>query len=152
MAQITLPFERTKELAGQKLGPTECRDVTQELVDQFARSTGDCQWIHLDAERAARESPFKTTIAHGYFTLGLVPVFFFGLVEVTGARMVINYGANRVRWPAPVPVPSRVRLKGEITDVRHLESACDLVLAAKIEVEGRPRPAMVAEVLFRYLA
>ncbi|MBI5544961.1 MAG: MaoC family dehydratase [Deltaproteobacteria bacterium] len=132
------------------LGPTEWKPVTQDLVDRFAQATGDLQWIHTEPERALRESPFRRTIAHGYFTLGMVPVFFWDLVEITGIRLVINYGANKVRWPAPVPIPSRVRMVGEVTDLISLESSFDVVLSAKIEVENQKRPGMIAEVLYRY--
>jgi acyl dehydratase len=152
MAKITLPVGRVKELQGMKLGPTEWKDVTQELINLFGEATGDKQWIHMDPARAAKESPFRKTIAHGYFTLGLVPVFFWDLVEITGARLVVNYGANKVRWPAPVPIPSRVRMVGEIVEVRELEKGFDVVLAATIEVEGQSKPGMVAEVLYRYYA
>ena len=150
MAKITLPLERAHELKGMSLGPTEWKTVDQRLIDLFAESTGDKQWIHVDPERAAKESPFRKTIAHGYFTLALVPVFFWEMVEVTGVRMVINYGSNKVRWPAPVPIPSRIRMVGEISDMIRLESFFDVILQAKIEVEGQKRPAMVGEVLYRY--
>ena len=150
MAKVCLPLERAHELKGMSLGPTEWKDVTQELIDRFAEATGDRQWIHVDPERAAKESPFRKTIAHGYFTLALVPVFFWEMVEVTGVRMVINYGSNKVRWPAPVPIPSRLRMSGQISDLLKLEHGFDVVLQAKIEVEGQSRPAMAAEVLYRY--
>ncbi|HEY3449331.1 MAG TPA: MaoC family dehydratase [Myxococcales bacterium] len=150
MAKVTLPLERAHELKGMTLGPTEWKDVTQQVIDQFAEATGDRQWIHVDRERAAKESPFRKTIAHGYFTLALVPVFFWEMVEVTGVRLVINYGSNKVRWPAPVPIPSRIRMVGEISELMKLESGFDVVLQAKVEVENQRRPAMVAEVLYRY--
>ena len=150
MAKISLPLERVDELKGMSLGPTEWKDVTQELIGRFAEVTGDRQWIHIDPARAAQESPFRKTIAHGYFTLALVPVFFWEMVEVTGVRMVINYGSNKTRWPAPVPIPSRIRMRGVIADLTKLEQGFDLVLQAKIEVEGQNRPAMSAEVLYRY--
>jgi acyl dehydratase len=150
MAKVSLPMERASELKGMPLGPTEWTEVTQERIDQFAQATGDRQWIHVDRERAAKESPFRKTIAHGYFTLGLLPVFFWEMVEVTGVRLVVNYGSNKVRWPAPVPLPSRVRMSGVVSDILKLEKGFDVVLQAKIEVEGQSRPAMVAEVLYRY--
>lgn len=150
MAKVSLPVERVSELRGLKLDPTEWKDVTQAIIDRFADATGDRQWIHVDPVRAATESPFRKTIAHGYFTLALVPVFFWEMIEVTGVRLVINYGSNKVRWPAPVPIPSRVRMKGEISDLLMLENGFDVVLQAKIEVEGQKRPAMIAEVLYRY--
>ena len=150
MAKVVLPLERAHELKGMTLGPTEWKDVTQEVIDKFAEATGDRQWIHVDRERAAKDSPFRKTIAHGYFTLSLVPVFFWEMVEVTGVRLVLNYGSNKVRWPAPVPIPSRIRMVGTISEMIRLESFFDVVLQAKIEVEGQKRPAMAAEVLYRY--
>jgi acyl dehydratase len=152
MARITLPVDQAKTLKGKSLGKTEWREVTQEMVNQFAQATGDHQWIHTDPARAAKESPFRKTIAHGYFTLALVPVFFWELIEITGARLVINYGSNKVRWPAPVPIPSRVRMAAEISDVDDFEGGFQVVIQASIEVEGHPKPAMVAEVLYRYYA
>jgi len=152
MAKVTLPLERAKELEGMALGPTEWRSVTQETIDRFAEATGDRQWIHVDRERAVRESPFKATIAHGYFTLSLVPVFFWEMVDLVGARLVVNYGANKVRWPTPVTLPSRLRMAGKVTEVRALENVFDVVLQAKMEIEGQRRPALAAEVLYRYCA
>ena len=150
MPRVTLPIARAKELEGMALGPTEWRDVTQEAIERFAEATGDRQWIHLDRARAEKESPFHGPVAHGYFTLALVPVFFLEMVELVGARALVNYGANKVRWPVPVPIPSRVRMHGKVSEVRALEQGFDLVLQAKIEVEGKARPAMAAEVLYRY--
>lgn len=152
MAKITLPMARAAELRGMDLGATEWKPVTQEIINLFAEATGDRQWIHTDPERAAKESPFRKTVAHGYYTLSLVPVFFWELVEITGARLVVNYGANKVRWPAPVPIPSRVRMVGKVSDVLELETGFDVLLEAKIEVENQSRPALVAEVLYRYLS
>jgi acyl dehydratase len=152
MARITLPVDQAKTLKGKSLGTSEWREVTQEMVNQFAQATGDHQWIHTDPARAAKESPFRKTIAHGYFTLSLVPVFFWELIEITGARLVINYGSNKVRWPAPVPIPSRVRMAATISDVEDFEGGFQVTIQATIEVEGHPKPGMVAEVLYRYYA
>lgn len=152
MAMMTVSVADAKGLKGKSLGATEWKEVTQELINLFARSTGDNQWIHTDPARAARQSPFRKTIAHGYFTLSLVPVFFWELIEITGARLVINYGANKVRWPAPVPIPSRVRMSAVISDVEDFESGFTIVVEATVEVEGQQKPAMVAEVLYRYYA
>ncbi len=134
------------------MGSTEWKLVTQEMVNLFAQATGDQQWIHVDPVRAAKESPFRKTIAHGYFTLGLVPGFFWELLEITGARLVINYGTNQVRWPAPVPIPSRVRMNAKIIDVEPMEKGLTLILESTMEVENQRRPAMVAELVYRYYA
>ncbi len=152
MAVLTIPVDQAMSLKGRSLGATEWKEVTQELVNLFAKATGDEQWIHTDPVRAAKESPFHKTIAHGYFTLGLVPGFFWELIDITGARLVINYGANKVRWPAPVPIPCRVRMKASILDVVEFRGGYELVLGAEVEVEHHPKPAMVAEVLYRYYA
>jgi acyl dehydratase len=151
MPPKVLTADEARQLKGKSLGVTEWKEITQELVDLFARATGDTQWIHTDPERAARESPFRHTIAHGYFTLGLVSAFFFDLLEVSGCRLVINFGANNVRWPAPVPIPSRVRMHAEVSDVQATERrSFMLVVQVTIEVEGQSKPALQAEVLYRY--
>jgi acyl dehydratase len=152
MALMTVNVADAKSLKGKSLGVTEWKEITQEQINLFADSTGDRQWIHVDPERAARKSPFRKTIAHGYFTLSLVPVFFWELIEITGARLVINYGANKVRWPAPVPIPSRIRMRATVTDVEDFESGFTFVVEATVEVQGQQKPAMVAEVLYRYYA
>lgn len=150
MALRTIHVSEAKSLKGQSLGHTEWQEVTQERINQFAESTRDKQWIHTDPQRAAKESPFRRTIAHGYFTLALVPACFWELIEVTGSRLIINYGANKVRFPGPVPIPSRVRMAGFVKDVEDFESGITFVIEATIEVEGQSKPAMVAEVLYRY--
>src|SRR5438094_10063812 len=98
---------------GAEFGPSSWIDVPQEKIDAFAAATGDDQWIHVDPERAAA-GPFGTTIAHGYLTLSLAPALLYELLEVDGARLIVNYGLNRVRFPAPVPVGSRVRMRAEV--------------------------------------
>lgn len=152
MAKRIVPVSELMTLKGQPLGTTEWRPVTQELVNLFAEATHDKQWIHTDPARAAKESPFRRTIAHGYFTLGLTPSFFWELIEVTGARLAINYGCNSVRWPGPVPIPSRLRLTADITDVKEFHGGFELAIQATMETEGQKKPAMVAEVLYRYYA
>ncbi len=150
MAIMKLPVEEGPSLIGTSLGTTEWQEITQERVNQFAEATLDRQWIHTDPERAARESPFRRTIAHGYFTLGLVPACFWELIELTGARLVINYGANKVRFPGPVPIPSRVRMSAKVLGAEPLENGFTFVVEATIEVENQSKPAMIAEVLYRY--
>jgi acyl dehydratase len=141
-----------KSLKGASLGFTDWIPVTQEQIDLFAKATGDHQWIHTDPARAAKESPFRKTIAHGYFTLGLVPACLYELMEVTGARLIINYGANKVRWPGPVPIPSRVRVGVRVSDIEELDKGYSAVLDATVEVEGQQKPALAAQVLYRYYA
>ncbi len=153
MARLVVgSLEEVKELKGKQLGPTEWKVITQEQVNDFARATGDFQWIHTDPERAAKESPFKKTIAHGYMSLALLGGMYFEMIEVKGVKMAVNYGANKVRFPAPLPVGSSVRMAAEVAEVEPVEGGVQLTVKATLEVQGAPRPAMVAEVLFRYYA
>jgi acyl dehydratase len=150
MALLTIDVREAATLQGRSLGTTAWKEVTQEQIDLFAEATGDRQWIHTDPKRASKESPFRKTIAHGYFTLALVPVFFWELIEVTGGRLVINYGANKVRWPSPVPIPSRVRMRAQVNNVEQFESGFTVTIDATLEVENQQKPAMIAEVVYRY--
>lgn len=152
MALKTIHVRELTTLVGEKFASPRWIEVTQARVDEFARATGDHQWIHVDPERAARESPFHRTIAHGYLSLALVPPLLFEMLEVTGVRLVINYGANKVRFPAPVPVGSRFRLSGEVAAVEPVEGGFQVLLNVAMEIEGSPKPAMAAEVIYRYLA
>ncbi|MGE5236642.1 MAG: MaoC family dehydratase [Acidobacteriota bacterium] len=152
MAAHTVDLAGLRDLVGVPLTSPIWREVTQEAVDDFARATGDRQWIHTDPARARLESPFGRTIAHGYLSLSLVPALLFETLEVTGASLVINYGTNRVRFPAPVPVGSRVRLVARISGVEEVPGGLQVTLGATVEIEGSPKPAMAAELLYRYLA
>jgi acyl dehydratase len=135
--------------AGLVLGPGEWTDVTQERVDLFADATGDHQWIHVDPERAAA-GPFGGTIAHGFLTLSLLPQWTFQLLHVEDASAAINYGLNKVRFPAPVPVGSRVRASYRIADVAEVEGGVQVTTVATVEREGSEKPVCVAETLTRY--
>ena len=135
--------------AGQVLGRTSWRLVTQDDVDAFARLTGDDQWIHVDPERA-KGGPFGTTIAHGYFTLALSTIFLDEVVTIEGAGVVLNYGSNRVRYPAPVPVGSRIRAAVELPAVEDVAGGVQATFRLVYEVEGRPKPGCVADIVYRY--
>jgi acyl dehydratase len=137
-------------LVGQELGKGEWHEVTQEEVNLFADATGDHQWIHVDPERAAK-GPFGGPIAHGYLTLSLVPVLMRSVVQVEGVRMGINYGLNRVRFPAPVRVGSRVRVSGLLKEAGQIEGGVQAVFELTVEIEGGAKPACVAETVVRYL-
>ena len=140
-----------KDQVGRRLGPSPWTEVSQEKIDRFAEATGDRQWIHVDPERAAKESPFGGTIAHGYLTLALAPVLLPQIVEVRGASMVVNYGLDKMRLPTPVPSGARVRLSGEIKSVRELKGgAARLVVSLAFEVEGERRPACTADAVYVY--
>jgi acyl dehydratase len=139
-----------KERVGQHLGYSDYIEVTQEQVNQFADATGDHQWIHVDPERAKKESPFGGPIAHGYLTLSLGPTLSPQIIRVEGVKMAINYGCEKVRFPSPVPVGSKVRLGAELTDVTDIAGGAQVSMTFTYECEGAPKPACVAEILFRY--
>ena len=134
---------------GDEFGPSSWIEIPQEKIDAFAEATGDHQWIHVDPERAA-SGPFRTTIAHGYFTLSLLPVASYEVIPSPGGGMSINYGLNKVRFPAPVPVGSRVRVTFRVADADEQAWGTQVTMAATVEREGGDKPVCVAEVVFRY--
>ena len=139
-------------LIGNPVGPTEWREVTQEMVDEFARLSGDDQWIHVDVERAKKESPFGTTIAHGNLTLSLIDGFRLQLISSSGFALGVNYGWNKVRFPAPVPAGSRVRAKAAVISVDEAGGGWwQVVTRFTVEVEGSEKPACVADSVGRAL-
>lgn len=133
---------------GDVFGPSSWIEVPQERIDAFAEATDDHQWIHVDPERAAA-GPFGTTIAHGYLTLSLLPAASYEVIPREG-RMSINYGLNRVRFPAPVPVGSRLRATFEVGTVDDVGGAVQVTMTATVEREGGEKPVCVAELVFRY--
>jgi acyl dehydratase len=135
---------------GAELGPSRWVDVGQARIDTFASATEDSQWIHTNRERAAA-GPFGTTIAHGFLTLSLLPELWFEVAGDGGYSVTVNYGVNRVRFPAPVPVGSRVRASFRIDDVESVEGGEQARIAAVVEREGHPKPVCVAELVFRFL-
>jgi acyl dehydratase len=152
---VTLVVNGLEDLeahAGADLGRSQWIQVTQERVNAFADATGDHQWIHVDVE-AAKAGPFGGTIAHGYLTLSLVIPLFSELLSVQGIRMGINYGLNRVRFPAPVPVGSRIRLAGKLGAVEGVPgNAAQVAVDFTVELEGGDKPACVAQAIYRYYA
>ena len=136
-------------LVGTELGTSDWYEVTQEAVNKFADATGDHQWIHLDVERAKKESPFGGPIAHGYLTLSLLPSLMPQIVEITGFRMGVNYGTEKVRFPSPVPVGARVRAGATLEAATPFEGGIQMNLAVTMEIEGGTKPAMVATVVYR---
>jgi acyl dehydratase len=136
---------------GDTFGPSSWVDVPQERIDAFADATGDHQWIHVDAERAAA-GPFGSTIAHGYLTLSLIPALSYEVVPRQGGSMGINYGLNRVRFPSPVPVGSRVRGTFEVVSVEEHDWGAQVTMTATLEREGGDKPVCVAEIVFRHYA
>lgn len=141
-----------KALAGTDLGHTGWMEVTQDRVNLFADATDDHQWIHVDPDQAAT-GPFGKTIAHGYLTLSLVIPLFNELLEISGIAMAVNYGLNKLRFPAPVPVGSRIRLAGQIVSVEDAgPNGVQVTVDLTIEVEGSAKPACVAQGVYRYYA
>ena len=138
-----------KEVVGEHLGHSDWVEISQGQVDQFAEATGDHQWIHVDPERAKKESPFGGPIAHGYLTLSLIPSLIPQIIEITGFRMGVNYGTEKVRFPAPVPVGARVRAGATLESATSFDGGIAMNLGVTIEVEGQAKPAMVASILFR---
>jgi acyl dehydratase len=134
---------------GLEVGPSAWREVEQSRIDAFAGATDDHQWIHVDPARAA-SGPFGTTIAHGYLTLSLLVPFAYELLPVEDASSTINYGLNRVRFPAPLPVGSRIRARFRVEDVAEVEGGVQVTLAATVEREGSEKPVCAAELVFRY--
>jgi acyl dehydratase len=153
MVPLTISgIEQLRELIGTPIGPTEWVQITQDDIDKFAEVSRDHQWIHVDVERAERESPFETTIAHGNLTLSLIDGFREQLISQHGVRMGINYGWNRVRFPAPVPVDSRVRATAEVQSVDELgDGWYHTVTRFVLEREGGDKPVCVADSVGRAL-
>ncbi|GIU86997.1 MAG: MaoC family dehydratase [Acidimicrobiia bacterium] len=135
---------------GTELGPTDWITITQDQIDKFAEATLDNQWIHVDTERA-KQGPFGAPIAHGYLTMSLASHFLAQLVHVSGISMGINYGVDKVRFPSPVPVGSRLRARGEIVDAKEVPGGVQATVRVTIEREGSDKPAAVVDTVSRYL-
>ena len=148
---MRIPLSALAGLAGTEVGRSAWHTISQEQVQAFAAATGDRQWIHLDAERAAA-GPFGGTIAHGYLTLSLTPLVLEEAVQLDGVAAVVNYGIDRLRFPAPVPVGARVRGIVELVQAEEIAGGIQAVWKLTYEIEGAPKPACVAEIVFRYVA
>ncbi|MBG0851076.1 MaoC family dehydratase [Streptomyces spinoverrucosus] len=144
-------LDELKKLAGGDLGTSEWIEVTQERIDTFADATGDHQWIHVDPERA-KDGPFGAPIAHGYLTLSLFIPLFTELLDVQGVTTKVNYGLNKVRFPAPVKVGSRIRLAGKLAEVEEVPGGVQITVDGTIEIEGAAKPAAVLQSLSRFYA
>ncbi|MCD9876504.1 MULTISPECIES: MaoC family dehydratase [Streptomyces] len=144
-------IDELKKLAGSDLGTSEWIEVTQERINTFADATGDHQWIHVDPERAA-EGPFGAPIAHGYLTLSLFIPLFTELLDVQGVTTKVNYGLNKVRFPSPVKVGSRIRLVGKLAEVEEVPGGVQITVDGTIEIEGGTKPAAVLQSLSRFYA
>ena len=144
--------EGLKSLVGQEIGPSDWRTVTQEDIDRFAELSGDDQWIHVDVERAKKESPFGTTVAHGNLTLSLIDGLRRDLLASSGFALGVNYGWNKVRFPAPVPAGSKVRARAEVVSVDDVGGGWwQVVTRFTLEVEGNDKPCCVGDSVGRAL-
>lgn len=147
MTRVFDQLDAFTALVGEELGTSEWLTVTQEQINQFADATGDQQWIHVDPERAAT-GPFGTTIAHGYLTLSLLPVFAQQIYSIEGLAFGVNYGANKVRFPSPVPVDSRLRATATLKETTEIVIGTQVVITFVVEREGADKPACIAEVVY----
>ena len=145
----TVAFDDLAGLAGTSLGSSEWLEVTQKRIDLFADATDDHQWIHVDPERA-RTGPFGAPIAHGFLTLSLVIPLWTALFDVSGVSTKVNYGVNKVRFPAPVPVGARIRLSGTVLSVTPVDGGAQITADVVVEIEGGAKPACVAQPVFRF--
>jgi acyl dehydratase len=153
VAKIVIPgVDRLKEWVGKEVAVSDWVEVSQEHIDAFAGATGDDQWIHVDRARAASESPYGGTVAHGFLTLSLLPYLIREAVDIQGARMGINYGLNRVRFTGPVPAGSRVRARFRLAAAEEIEGGVQAVWDVTVECEGATKPALVAEWITRRYA
>ena len=152
MPKLTLDSpDALKDLVGQEIAVTDWFNVTQERIQQFADATLDHQWIHVDVERARRESPFKAPIAHGFLTLSLLPHFMHQALEIKqGVRLGVNYGLNRVRFVSPVRTGSNIRARIVLQSLKDVPNGMEAVFNATVEVEGGEKPCCVAEWVVRY--
>lgn len=148
---LTIDVKDLPNHVGADLGRSGERQITQHQVDLFADATDDHQWIHVDPERA-RSGPWGRTIAHGYLSLSLVPSLLVECLQVTGTRMSVNYGVNRVRFTAPVPVGESIQLAARINDVKPIAGGHQALIGFELAVVGAPKPASVGEVIYNYYA
>jgi acyl dehydratase len=146
----TIDVSTLRDRIGQEVAVSDWVTITQERINQFADATGDRQWIHIDAARAAAESPFKTTIAHGFLTLSLLSALIRDAMQFTGLRMAINYGMNRLRFVAPVPVGSRIRARFTASAVEDAGGSLQVTWQATVEREHSEKPVLIADWLVRY--
>jgi acyl dehydratase len=147
MTRVFDTLDAFKAAAGEELGTSDWVTVTQEQINTFADATGDHQWIHVDPERAA-QGPFGGTIAHGYLTLSLLPVFGQQIYDIRGLAFGMNYGANKVRFPSPVPVGSRLRATATLQETKDIAIGTQVIITFVVEREGADKPVCIAEVVY----
>jgi len=150
--KVIKSIDDAQSLIGEELGVSEWLEIDQKRIDDFADVTGDHQWIHVDVERAKAESPYRTPIAHGFLTLSLVPALSKDNFRVENAKLAINYGLNKVRFLAAVPVDSRVRVRSELADAAKVDdNTANLTVRHTIEIDGVDKPAAVVEMIVRVI-
>jgi len=147
--RVVESLSQLKDLIGQEVSVSNWVEITQERVNQFAEATGDLQWIHTDVERSRKESPFGGTVAHGFLTLSLLPMLMADAVSMPDVKMGVNYGLNKVRFPAPVPVGSRLRARMALQAVEDIPGGAQMTWVVTIEREGSDKPVCVAESISR---
>jgi acyl dehydratase len=147
--RVIASLAELKQLVGQEVAVSDWVEISQERVNQFAEATGDFQWIHIDVERSRRESPYGTTIAHGFLTLSLLPLLMAKAVSMPDVKMGVNYGLNKVRFPAAVPVGSRLRARMQLQAVDDIEGGAQMTWLVTMEREGSEKPVCVAESVSR---
>lgn len=147
---VITSFDELEKLIGQELGVSDYHQITQDQINLFADATLDHQWIHVDTEKAVKESPFGNTIAHGYLTLSLMPYLWDQIVEVRNLKMQVNYGIEKFRFNQPVLVNSRVRLVAKVIAASNLRGVTKANIGVKLEIEGNKKPAFEGEIVFLY--
>lgn len=143
-------YEEFAAHLGEEIGTSEWLTVDQDCINQFADATLDHQWIHVDVERAKAESPYKSTIVHGYLTLSLLPYFWNQIIKVNNLKMLVNYGMDKMRFGQAVPVGSRLRMVTKLHEIANLRGICKASIAFKIEIEGQRKPALEGIATFLY--
>ena len=148
--QVIRNYQEFEQFLGKDLGVSPWHTITQKQVNLFADATLDHQWIHIDPEKAATESPFKATIAHGYLTLSLIPYLWKKIVDIQNLKMEINYGIESLRFSQAVTVDSKVRLKVKLAAIANLRGTCKATIAMELEINGQKKPAYTGETIFLY--
>jgi len=143
-------YEEFESYLGKEIGVSEYLEITQDQIDKFAEATLDYQWIHTDPERAKNESPFKSTIAHGYLTVSLLTNMWYQIVDVRNVKMIVNYGIEKLRFQQPVMVNNRIRARVSLNDIRNLRGIAKIQVKIIVEIEGEKKPAYDALVTFLY--
>ncbi|HDR51628.1 MAG TPA: MaoC family dehydratase [Mariniphaga anaerophila] len=147
---IITSYEEFEAFLGKEIGTSEYIHITQEQIDKFADATLDYQWIHTDPERAAKESPFKSTIAHGYLSLSMLTYLWYSIVDVRNVKMIVNYGIEKLRFQQPVLVNDKIRARVYLNDIRNLRGIAKIQVKIIVDIEGQKKPAYDALVTFLY--